>query len=58
MLKRFYRTEKSRTVEGSGLELSLVAAVVAMHQFRLRIGDAAHGCICEIISPIAAGAAG
>jgi len=58
VLRRFYRTEKSRTVEGSGLGLSLVAAVVAMHQFRLRIGGAAPGCICEIICPIAAGAVG
>lgn len=48
VLQRFYRTEKSRTVEGCGLGLSLVAAVVALHGFRLRIGDADPGCKCEI----------
>ena len=48
VLQRFYRTEKSRTVEGSGLGLSLVAAVVALHGFRFRIGDADPGCTCEI----------
>ncbi len=43
-----YRTEKSRTVEGSGLGLSLVAAVVSLHGFRLRIGGSEAGCVVEI----------
>ena len=58
VLQRFYRTEKSRTVEGSGLGLSLVAAVVALHGFRLRIGAAETGggvpsCIVEVACPCA-----
>ena len=58
VLQRFYRTEKIRTVEGSGLGLSLVAAVVALHGFRLRIGAAktgggVPGCIVEVTCPSA-----
>ncbi len=48
VLQRFYRTEKSRTVEGSGLGLSLVAAIVSLHGFRLRIGGSEAGCVVEI----------
>ncbi len=57
VLQRFYRVESSRTVEGSGLGLSLVAAVVALHGFRLEIGDADPGCLIEIVCPAALGAA-
>jgi len=49
VLQRFYRTQKSRTVEGSGLGLSLVAAVAALHGFRLRIGGSDSSCVVEII---------
>jgi len=52
VLQRFYRAEKSRTVEGSGLGLSLVAAVVALHGFRLRISGSDPGCVVEIVCPI------
>lgn len=48
VLRRFYRTEKSRTVEGSGLGLSLVAAVASLHGFRLRIGGSEAGCVVEL----------
>lgn len=48
VLQRFYRTEKSRTVEGSGLGLSLVAAVAALHGFRLVIEGEEQGCVVEI----------
>ena len=51
VLQRFYRIEKSRTVEGSGLGLSLVAAVVALHGFEMLIRDAAPGCAVEITCP-------
>ncbi len=54
VLQRFYRTEKSRTVEGSGLGLSLVAAIVSLHGFHLRIGGSETGCVVEIAcSPVA-----
>ncbi len=48
VLRRFYRMEKSRTVEGSGLGLSLVAAIVSLHGFRLRIGGSEAGCVVGI----------
>jgi len=51
VLQRFYRAESSRTVEGSGLGLSLVSAVVALHGFGMRIGDANPGCMVEIVCP-------
>jgi signal transduction histidine kinase len=48
VLKRFYRSEKSRHLEGSGLGLSLVAAVAGLHDFHIRIGGADPGCVFEI----------
>ncbi len=48
VLQRFYRSERSRSVPGSGLGLSLVASVLALHGFRLEIGDAAPGCIIDL----------
>lgn len=49
VLQRFHRVEKSRTVAGSGLGLSLVAAIAGLHGFNLRIGDARPGCIFDIV---------
>jgi signal transduction histidine kinase len=39
VLERFFRLEKSRTEPGSGLGLSLVAAVAEMHQADLSLSD-------------------
>jgi signal transduction histidine kinase len=39
VIDRFYRVDQSRTTPGSGLGLSLVAAVVALHQGKLRFED-------------------
>lgn len=49
VLQRFYQTEKSRTVGGSGLGLSLVDAISRLHGFELRISDAEPGCIVDIL---------
>ncbi len=49
VLRRFYRSEKSRTIEGSGLGLSLVAAVADLHGFDLAILDASPGCAVDLI---------
>ena len=45
VLQRFYRGEHGREPprEGYGLGLSIVAAIVRLHGFRLRIGDAETG---------------
>jgi signal transduction histidine kinase len=44
VLRRFYRAEKSRHAPGSGLGLSLVAAVAKLHGLRLSLEDANPGC--------------
>jgi signal transduction histidine kinase len=46
--RRFYRSDKSRKVDGLGLGLSLVAAIVKLHGFHLNIA-AGPGCTAEII---------
>ena len=43
VIARFYRVDQSRTTPGSGLGLSLVAAVVELHDGELRLEDNAHG---------------
>ena len=53
VLHRFYRAERSRHREGSGLGLSLVSAVVLLHGFRLTIGDNHPGCRVELVCPAA-----
>lgn len=49
VLKRFYRSDKSRTLPGSGLGLGVVSAVMALHRFRIAIGDAEPGCRFDLI---------
>lgn len=43
VLQRFYRGEHSRPVIGSGLGLSVVTAIVRLHEFRLTLEDANPG---------------
>jgi signal transduction histidine kinase len=50
VVKRFYRSDKSRNTEGLGLGLSLVAAIVKLHGFRFTIA-AGPGCTTEIALP-------
>jgi signal transduction histidine kinase len=50
VVKRFYRSDKSRNTEGLGLGLSLVAAIVKLHGFRFTI-TAGPGCTAEIVFP-------
>jgi signal transduction histidine kinase len=44
VLRRFHRADKCRNTPGSGLGLSLVAAVAKLHGLHLAIDDAQPGC--------------
>lgn len=48
VLRRFHRLEKSRHTPGSGLGLSLVAAVARLHGLNLRIESADPGCLVTL----------
>jgi signal transduction histidine kinase len=50
VLRRFYRSDKMRNTPGVGLGLSLVAAIVKLHGFRLAISPGP-GCRVEIVCP-------
>ncbi|RXG86206.1 sensor histidine kinase [Bradyrhizobium vignae] len=50
VLRRFYRSDKMRNTPGVGLGLSLVAAIVKLHGFRLVI-NAGPGARIEIVCP-------
>ena len=43
VLNRFYRGERDRLTPGSGLGLAVVAAIVRLHHWRLRLEDAGPG---------------
>jgi signal transduction histidine kinase len=46
--QRYYRSDKAPNARGSGLGLSLVAAIAKLHGFRLRIADVEHGASVEL----------
>jgi len=48
--QRFYRSDKTRNTKGLGLGLSMVAAIIKLHRFRLTI-SAGPGCTTEIACP-------
>jgi signal transduction histidine kinase len=48
VLRRFYRLDRSRHQPGTGLGLSLVAAIARLHGFRLSI-EGAEGMGCSIV---------
>ncbi|KAF2989975.1 ATP-binding protein [Methylocystis sp. MJC1] len=48
VFKRFYRCSQSRDVPGTGLGLTLVAAILKLHRFHVEICDGAPGCALEI----------
>lgn len=45
---RFYRADTSRTTQGSGLGLSLVAEIMNLHGFAIELGENSPGCRIEI----------
>jgi len=57
VVQRFVRLEESRNAPGSGLGLSLVAAVARLHGGRFRLVDAEPGLRAELVVPRAQPAA-
>ena len=51
VLRRFYRSDKSRNTPGVGLGLSLVSAIIKLHGFRLTL-NTGPGCAVEIACPV------
>ena len=54
LFDRFYRLERSRSTSGSGLGLSLVAAVAKLHGARVDLADAGPGLMVCVTFPPAA----
>ena len=48
-LQRFYRSDRSRHIHGSGLGLSLVAAILRLHGFRLAMHNLEKGFAVDVI---------
>ncbi|HEX2940200.1 MAG TPA: HAMP domain-containing sensor histidine kinase, partial [Rhodopila sp.] len=48
VMTRFYRAERTRHVKGHGLGLSIVLAIVRLHDFDLVVEDAHPGCMFEL----------
>jgi signal transduction histidine kinase len=55
-VERFVRLEASRTLPGSGLGLSLAAAVATLHGGELKLGDAHPGLVATLVLPARSGA--
>ena len=51
VLQRFYRLEASRTTPGSGLGLSLAAAITTLHEVAIDLEDNGPGLKCRIRFP-------
>jgi signal transduction histidine kinase len=54
VMRRFYRSDKSRNTFGVGLGLSLVSAIVKLHGFKLKLSTGP-GCVAEIVCPASGG---
>jgi signal transduction histidine kinase len=48
--QRYYRAGRTSNARGNGLGLSLVAAIVKLHGFQLRIADVPEGACIEILA--------
>jgi signal transduction histidine kinase len=51
VIERFYRLDRSRSLPGNGLGLSIVTAVASLHWGTLYLSDAAPGLIARIVLP-------
>jgi len=56
VFEKFFRMEQSRNTKGNGLGLSLVAAIVRIHNIRIRLADNHPGLRVELSFPQAANA--
>jgi signal transduction histidine kinase len=52
VFKRFYRLERSRSMPGNGLGLSLVAAVARLHGASIKLIDNAPGLRVDLRFPV------
>ncbi|MDE1150048.1 MAG: HAMP domain-containing sensor histidine kinase [Azospirillaceae bacterium] len=50
VFSRFYRSDRTRHLDGTGLGLSLVAAIARLHGLRAQIGDNKPGCVVELVA--------
>jgi signal transduction histidine kinase len=51
VVERFYRLDRSRSLPGNGLGLSIVTAVASLHWGTLDLSDSAPGLIARIVLP-------
>jgi len=51
VIDRFYRVDRSRSLPGNGLGLSIVTAIASLHQGQLYLSDAAPGLVARIVLP-------
>lgn len=58
VFRRFYRLDRSRSTAGNGLGLSMVSAVVSMHQGEIRLQDNDPGLKTVMRFPLLGGAGG
>jgi signal transduction histidine kinase len=49
IFQRFYRTSSGHRVPGSGLGLSITAAIASLHEFELRFDDNNPGAVFELV---------
>ncbi len=49
VLRRFYRRADAGGLQGSGLGLSVVAAILHLHRFNLELSDAGPGLVAKIV---------
>jgi signal transduction histidine kinase len=51
VIDRFYRLDRSRSLPGNGLGLSIVTAIASLHWGQLYLSDGAPGLVARIVLP-------
>jgi signal transduction histidine kinase len=52
VFQRFFRLEQSRSTEGTGLGLSLAAAIAGLHHARITLSDNRPGLRATVVFPL------